>query len=105
MEGRLKEATRKLYRATRKAKRDSESKIAMSEDRRLPYGHIKSKAHNRVSVGPLKDQEGNEVKESKEMADLLANHYSSVFNKEVLPMEEVTQLYQGDSPLLTTEFT
>ena len=45
------------------------------------------------------------MKESKEMADLLAKHYASVFKQEVLPMEEVTQLYQGDSPLLTTEFS
>ena len=105
MEDSLKAASRKLYRATRKARRDFENKIAMTEDRRLLYGYIKSKANNRVSVGPLKDLEGKEVKESKEMADLLAKHYSSVFKVEVLPMEEMSQVYQGDSPLLTTEFT
>ena len=58
-----------------------------------------------MSVGPLKDKEGKEVKGSKEMADLLADHYSSVFQEEVLPMEEISQLYTGDSPLLNTEFT
>ena len=105
MEGRLREATRKLYRATRKARRDFENRIAMTEDRRLLYGYIKSKAKNRVSVGPLKNLEGKEVNESKEMADLLAKHYSSVFKEEVLPMEEVSQVYHGDRPLLTTEFT
>ena len=46
--------------------------------------HIKTIAHNRVSVGPLKDQEGKEVKESKEIADLLATHYSSVFKVEFM---------------------
>ena len=39
------------------------------------------------------------------MADLLAEHYSTVFKTEVLPMEEVRQLYQGDSPLLDTHFS
>jgi hypothetical protein len=105
MKERLKEASRKLYRATRKARRDYENKIARSEDRRLLYGYIKSKVQNRVSVGPLKNKEGKEVKESKEMADLLAEHYSSVFKKEVLPMQEIKQLYEGDSPLLETQFT
>ena len=100
MKARLKEASRKLYRATRKARRDFENQIAHSEDRRLIYGYIKSKSQNRVSVGPLKDKKGKEVKDSKEMADLLAEHYASVFKEEVLPMQEVGQLYQGDSPLL-----
>ena len=77
----------------------------MSDDKRLLYGYIKSKAQNRVSVGPLKSKEGKEVNDSKEMADLLAEHYSSVFRTEALPMEEVRQLYTGDAPLLDTEFT
>ena len=58
-----------------------------------------------MSVGPLKDKEGREVTDSQEMAELLATHYSSVFQQEVLPMEEVRQLYEGDSPLLDTVFT
>ena len=53
MKARLKQASRKLYRATRKARRDYENKIAMSDDRRLLYGYIKSKAQNRVGIGPL----------------------------------------------------
>ena len=43
--------------------------------------------------------------DAKKMADLLANYYSTVFKEEVLPMEEVRQLYQGDSPLLDTHFS
>ena len=58
-----------------------------------------------MSVGPLKDKEGREVTDSQEMAELLATHYSSVFQPEVHPMEEVRQLYEGDSPLLDTVFT
>ena len=101
----LKKASRKVYKATCKARRDFENVIASSEDRRLLYSYIKSKSQNRVSVGPLKDKEDKEVKYSKEIADLLANHYSSVFKNDVLPMEEVSQLYLGDSPLLITQFT
>ena len=101
----LKEASRKVYRANRKAKRDFENHIADNENKRLLYGYIKSKANNRVSVGPLKNKEGKEVTDSEEMADLLADHYSTVFKTEVLPMEEVRLLYQGDSPLLDTHFT
>ena len=44
MKARLKLATRKVYRATRKARRDYENEIAMSDDKRLLYGYIKSKA-------------------------------------------------------------
>ena len=58
-----------------------------------------------MSVGPLKDKAGKEVKDSEEMADLLAQHYSIVFREEVLPMQEICQLYNGDSPLLHTQFT
>ena len=105
IEARLKEASRKVYRANRKARRDFENHIADTENKRLLYGYIKSKAHNRVSVGPLRNKDGKEVTDSKEMAELLATHYSSVFQQEVLPMEEVKQLYQGDSPLLNTHFT
>ena len=105
MKARLKEASKKLYRATRKARRDFENQIANSEDRKLLYGYIKSKSQNRVSVGPLRDKEGKEVKDSKEMANLLADHYASVFKKEVLPMQEVGQMYQGESPLLETQFS
>ena len=45
------------------------------------------------------------MNDSKEMADLLAKHYVTVFKKEVLPMQEVSQMYQGDSPLLDTQFS
>ena len=105
MAARLRAASRKVYRANRKARRDFENEIANSENRRLLYGYIKSKSQNRVSVGPLKNEEGMEVKDPEEMANLLAQHYSSVFKKEILPMEEIVQLYHGDSPLLNTEFT
>ena len=74
MKATLKEASKKLYRATRKARRDFENEIAVSDDRRLLYRYIKSKSQNRVSIGPLKDREGKQVKDSKEMADLLAIH-------------------------------
>ena len=105
MSARLKAATKKVYRATRKAKRDYENHIANTENRRLLYGYIKSKSQNRVSVGPLLNKEGQEVTDSEQMAELLATHYSSVFKTEVLPMEEIKQLYKGDSPLLDTEFS
>ena len=105
MSDRLQEASRKVYRANRKARRDFENHIADNDNKKLLYSYIKSKAHNRVSVGPLRNKEGKEVTECKEMADLLADHYSTVFKTEVLPMEEVRQLYQGDNPLLDTHFS
>ena len=45
---------------------------------------------------------GREVTDAKQMAKLLAKHYSTAFKQEVLPMEEVRQIYQRDSPLLDT---
>ena len=56
-------------------------------------------------MGPLKAPGGKEVTDTVEMADLLADHYASVFKTEILPMEQVNQLYLGDSPLLDTNFT
>ena len=50
----LKEASKKLYRATRKARRDFENQIAMSDDRRLLYGYIKSKTRIEYLLGPSK---------------------------------------------------
>ena len=44
------------------------------------------------------------MKDTVEMADLLAQHYSSVFRTEALPMEEISQLYIGDNPLMDTKF-
>ena len=58
-----------------------------------------------MSVGPLKDKENKMVKDTVEMADILAEHYSSVFKTEVLPMDEISQPYHGDSPLLDTKFS
>ena len=105
MSAELREASKKVYRANRKARRDFENLIASSEDRRLLYGYIKPKSKNRVSVGPLKDKEGKQVNGSEEMADLLAKHCSSVFRTEVLPMEKMDMVYHGDSPLMETQFS
>ena len=105
MSARLKEASKKVYRANRKARRDFENHIVNNENKRLLYSYVKSKAHNRVAVGPLRSKEGKEVTDAEEMAELLAKHYSTIFKQEVLPMEEVRQLYQGDSPLLDTHFS
>ena len=39
------------------------------------YSYIKKKTSNKVTVGPLKNADGNLVVDDKEMAEILNNHY------------------------------
>jgi ribonuclease P/MRP protein subunit RPP40 len=66
---------------------------------------VKSKTKNKVSIGPLV-QEEEVVADSEKMANILNSWYCSVFTEEDLsnmPSPEV--LYMGDNPLTEVDFT
>ena len=54
----------------------------IKQDSKSFYSYVRSKQRSRVRVGPLKDSAGNIVSESRAMADLLNNYFSSVFTVE-----------------------
>ena len=70
----------------RKAKRDFETKLAdnIKEDPKSFYAYVRNKSKVKVTIGPLKDNYGNVVSDSKEMADMFNEYFSSVFTKENL---------------------
>ena len=75
------EVTKKV----RNAKRGMEKRLANSTENnnsRRFANYIKSKTKTRISVGPLKDQEGKLVTDKIEMAKTLNKFFSEVFTEE-----------------------
>ena len=56
----------------------------IKRDSKSFYAYVRSKQRNKVKVGPLKDSANNIISDSKAMADLLNNYFSSVFTVENL---------------------
>ena len=94
-----------VKKSVQNAKRNFERKIAKDKNKKAFYSYMKKKTSNRVSVGPLK--EGNElVTDNKKMAEMLNKWYCSVFTRENLQqIPEAEQLFTGDSPLNSVNFT
>ena len=97
-----------VKKAVRKAKRNFERTLAKSA-RKNPkafYSYMKKKTSNKVSVGPLKDVEGNTVADDKEMADTLNAYFASVFTQEdVSSLPQPRRMFQGNDVLKDTQFT
>ena len=89
-----KECRKSLQRRLRSARRNFEKKLA-SEDRnpRAFNSYIKSKNSNKVSVGPLKNIQGEALTDNVAMATEMNNFFSSVFTSEnTLNVPPVTAL-------------
>ena len=73
-------------KANKSAKIEFERKLArnVKTDNKSFYAYVRSKQRNKVSVGPLKDNEGKVVVDDKISADLLNNYFMSVFTLEDL---------------------
>ena len=102
-----KDVQKEVQKSVKKAKRKLERKIAKDKKKnsKAYYSYVKSKTKNRVSIGPLV-QEEEVVGDSEKMANILNSWYCSVFTEEDLsnmPNPEV--LYTGDSPLIEVDFT
>ena len=70
----------------KKAKKSMEKELSMSKDKngRKFSNYIKSKTQVKISVGPLKNADGNLTAEDSEMATILNDYFSSVFSEEDL---------------------
>ena len=103
----FKNAQKEVTKAVRNAKRNFERKLA--KDRKVNskafFSHIKKSTSNRVTVGPLK-QDDKIVADSSQMATVLNEFFCTVFtdeNTETLP--HVEQAFTGDDPLVTVQFS
>ena len=56
----------------------------IKRDSKSFYAYVRSKQRNKVKVGPLKDSTGSIISDSRAIADLLNNYFSSVFTVEDL---------------------
>ena len=94
----------KITADIRNAKRDFETKLAenIKEDSKSFYAYVRNKSKGRTKVGPVKDEVGNLVSDSKEMANLFNDYFSSMFTKENLkniPMVDVKGLGDNNGAL------
>ena len=100
------EVQKEIRREIKKAKRKLERSLAKKakKDPKRFYAYLKSKTCNRVSVGPLRGEDGL-VTGNKEMAGILNAQYTSVFTSEDmtnLPEPEV--LVTGEDRLCDMRF-
>lgn len=81
-----KEKLRKSVQENNKAKIKFEKNLAdnIKRDSKSFYAYVRSKQRNKVKVGPLKDSRGSIISDSRAIADLLNNYFSSVFTVENL---------------------
>ena len=81
-----KEKLRKSVKENNKAKIMFEKNLAdnIKRDSKSFYAYVRSKQRNKVKVGPLKDSTGSIISDSRAIADLLNNYFSSVFTVEDL---------------------
>ena len=102
-----KEVQKQVQKSVKNAKRKLERKLAKNrkKNNKTYFSYVKSKTKNKVSVGPLVQDE-EVVADSEKMANILNAWYCSVFTEEDLsniPSPEV--LYKGDNPLEEVSFT
>ena len=100
-------AQKEVTKAVRNAKRNFERKLA--KDRKVNskafFSHIKKSTSNRVTFGPLK-QDDKIVADSSQMATVLNDFFCTVFtdeDTETLP--QVEQAFTGNDPLRTVQFS
>lgn len=98
-----------VRKAVKNAKKNFERKLAKDarKNNSKPfYTYMKKTTSNKVGIGPLKDSSGNMTSYDEKMAELLNSFFCSVFTREdVSNLPEAEQLFEGDEPLVTSDFT
>ena len=91
------------------AKRNFERKLARDarkSNTKPFYSYMKQRTSNRVSVGPLKDNNGNLVNDDFQMAEMLNEFFCSVFTREdCTSIPDAEQLFQLGDPLEIIQFS
>ena len=97
-----KKVQKEVQTAVKNAKRNYERKLA-KDCKRNPkafWSYMKKNTSNRVSVGPLKDDQDKLVTDSKEQANILNRWYCSVFTREdTSNVPEAVDVYDGNDIL------
>jgi len=89
----------------KRAKKNFESKLCenIKKDTKSFYAYVRSQSKSSVKVGPLVEESGSSVTDSKQMAEVFDHHFSSIYTQEdmsSLPAPE--QIFHGkDSEFLT----
>lgn len=80
----FKSAEKALKKKIRKAKLKYEESLAKNakENPKAFYAYVGSKRSNKTGIGPLEDSQGRLISDDSEMATLLNDYYSSVFENE-----------------------
>ena len=102
-----------LQRQTKKEIEDAkflfEEKLAerINEDPKSFYAYVRSKQKIRDTVGPLRDENGKEIKEVKEMVEMLNQEFVKVFTEEdeILPIIEQEHKLTEEEKLVDIKIT
>ena len=96
-----KDVQKQVQKSVRMARRKLERKLAKDRKKNSKafFSYVKKKTKNRVSVGPLV-QDDTVVADSEAMASILNTWYCSVFTEEDLTnFPKPEELYKGEEPL------
>jgi ribonuclease P/MRP protein subunit RPP40 len=82
----------------RRAKRSFEERLAknIKEDSKTFFAYVNSKKRSNNMIGPLKNSQGEVLKNNKETADLLNSYFASVFTREdCIHIPEPVEMFKG----------
>ena len=94
-----KEALNLVTTEIRKSKRTFENKLAgnIKNDSKSFYAYVRSKQKVRNKVGPLENNRGNIISDGFQMAEVLNEYFSSVFNTEdISPLPVPFTKFEGN---------
>jgi hypothetical protein len=82
----------------RRANRSFEERLAknIKEDSKTFFAYVNSKKRSNNMIGPLKNSQGEVLKNNKETADLLNSYFASVFTREdCIHIPEPVEMFKG----------
>jgi hypothetical protein len=82
----------------RRVKRSFEERLAknIKEDSKTFFAYVNSKKRSNNMIGPLKNSQGEVLKNNKETADLLNSYFASVFTREdCIHIPEPVEMFKG----------
>ena len=89
---------KEVNKEIRRSKRRLEKRLGenIKTDRKGFFKYARSKMKVKESVGPIEDDQGNLIKDEKQMATIFSDFFKSVFTKEdITNIPEPEQIYKG----------
>ena len=87
-----------MNKEIKRPKRKLEKRLGenIKTDRKRFFKYARSKMKVKESVGPIEDDQGNLIKDEKQMATIFSNFFKSVFTREdIANIPEPEQIYNG----------